>query len=258
MANIRAAWKFTRFLLWSALLIPPQMLVMLFTNGDSTYVIPSFWQKRICRVFGLDVEVVNAPVQSRPAVFVSNHVSYLDIPVIASVLPVSFVAKAEVANWPLFGLLARLQQTVFVSRSRAAVGREKDALAATLANGKRLVIFPEGTSSDGSKALPFKSSLLGIALEAGGEMPIQPFTIELAEIGGRKIAGQQDRDFYAWYGDMTLMPHFWNFAKTSGAKVRLHFHAPLHVKEIQDRKILAQKCHELVASALTNRMAETA
>lgn len=255
MARIRALWKFTVFFFWSALLIPPQMLILLFGRDKAAYILPSLWHRQICRVFGLEIEVINKPVRDRQVIYVSNHVSYLDIPVIASVLPVSFVAKADVESWPFFGLLAKLQQTAFISRARAAVGREKQTLASLLAAGKKLVIFPEGTSSDGSKALPFKSSLLGIALESGEDMLIQPFTIELAEIDDRPVTSQNDRDLYAWYGDMTLMPHFWNFAKTKGAKVKLHFHAPIHVKEIQDRKLLAQTCHELVAGILANRMA---
>ena len=231
---------------------------MAFCKGRRAYILPGFWQKMVCHAFALKVETIGTPLTGKQAIFVSNHLSYLDIPVIGSVLPASFVAKAEVASWPVFGFLAKLQQTAFISRSRSAVQREKGNLAAFLEQGKSLVIFPEGTSSDGSKVLPFRSSLFGIALEAASQPPIQPFTIELVEIDGRKVNNSQGRDHYAWHGDMTLMPHFWAFAKSNGAKVRLHFHTPLQVKGLQDRKKLAQTCHQMVAGPLENSIARAA
>src|SRR5690606_21982668 len=118
MATPVAVFKFLQFLFWCALLIPPQVAIMLFTRGKPAYVLPQLWHKLICRAFGLSVEVVNQPETDRQALYVSNHISYLDIPVISCVLSASFVAKADVARWPVFGLLAKLHQTVFVSRSR--------------------------------------------------------------------------------------------------------------------------------------------
>ncbi|MCB9991552.1 MAG: 1-acyl-sn-glycerol-3-phosphate acyltransferase [Rhodospirillales bacterium] len=243
---------------WSALLIPPQIIILLFSRGKAAFILPTFWQHRICNAFGLKVEVIGTPVLDRQALFVSNHISYLDIPVIAGVLPASFVAKADVASWPVFGLLAKLQQTAFVSRSRATLAQEKAALSNVLAQGRSLIIFPEGTSSDGQTVLPFKTSLFGLALESGQDITVQPFTIELASVDGHEVSTQADRDLYAWHGDMTLMPHFWAFAKSSGAKVRLHFHPPLRVQQISDRKELARICYDLVAAPLNHRASSAA
>lgn len=260
MAALVAARKFSLFLFWCAVLIPPQMLVMLFTRGRPAYILPSLWHKMICRAFGLKVEIVNAPVTKGQTLYVSNHLSYLDIPVITSVLPASFVAKADVAAWPLFGLLAKLQQTVFISRSRQGLREEKAAFQKIMDEGRSLIIFPEGTSSDGTQVLPFKSSLFSLVLDADGnrDIAIQPFTVELLETDGRRIETGKDRDLYAWHGDMTLMPHFWQFAKLRGAKVKLHFHAPVKVKEGENRKNLALQCHATVAGALAPSMAEAA
>ena len=253
MAGIMAIWKFSCFFFWSILLIPPQMLVMLFSRGKAAFILPTIWQRLICRAFALEVEVTGIPVQDARTIYVGNHISYLDIPVIAGILPASFVAKAEVASWPVFGFLAKLQQTAFINRSRKAVAHEKTALSALLAKGKSLIIFPEGTSSDGRTVLPFRSSLFGLALDDPIRPTIQTFTLELVSVNGHPVTSQEDRDLYAWHGDMTLMPHFWSFAKSHGAKVRLHFHPPLQVQQVNDRKELASLCHKQVASILEKR-----
>lgn len=260
MATLVAAFKFTQFIFWCALLIPPQAAVLLFTRGRAAYALPRLWHKMICRAFRIQVEVAGAPVTDRQALYVSNHVSYLDIPAISCVLPVSFVAKADVEGWPLFGLLAKLQQTVFISRSRQRLHEEKAAFEKILKSGRSLVIFPEGTSSDGAQVLAFKSSLFSVVPDGGlsDSMVVQPFTVELVGTDERKIITQKDRDNYAWYGDMTLMPHFWHFAKLRGAKVKLHFHAPVKVKEGENRKELARRCQELVAAPLASGMAAAA
>ena len=260
MTAFFAALKFAQFIFWSLLLIPPQMIVLRFTHGDASYILPRLWHKMICRAFGITVETENIPAVDGAVLYVSNHLSYLDIPALSCVLRASFVAKADVADWPVFGLLAKLHQTVFVSRSKQDIETESLAIKNRLRQGSRLIIFPEGTSSDGAQVLPFKSSLFNFVLDEdiASSLTIQPFTIELTEADGKKITSQQDRDYYAWHGDMTLMPHFWQFAKLKGAKVKLHFHAPVKVKEGENRKELALRCHKMVAAPLAPFMAEAA
>ena len=106
----------------------------------------------------------------QPTLFLSNHVSYFDITVLGALIDGSFVAKSEVAGWPLFGMLAKLQRTVFVVRRQGQAGAQRDAVAERLTRGENLIVFPEGTSGDGTRALPFKSSLLAAAnpLSNGG------------------------------------------------------------------------------------------
>ncbi len=259
MAALIALLKFSQFLFWCAVLIPPQMLILLFTRGKPAYALPQLWHKMICRAFGIEVELEGAPAAGGQTLYVSNHISYLDIPVISCVLAASFVAKADVAGWPVFGLLAKLHQTIFISRSRQSIQEESHVLKNILKAGGSIIVFPEGTSSDGRSVLPFKSSLFSMVLDS--DIPnviIQPFTVELIETDGKKVETQKDRDYYAWYGDMTLMPHFWQFAKRRGAKVKLHFHPPIKVQEGGNRKDLALKCHEIVASGLIPAMAKAA
>lgn len=251
MANLKATLKFIQFFFWCALLIIPQAIILLFSHGKAAYLIPLFWHKMMCRIFNLEVVIEGTPITDGQIVFVSNHISYLDIIVIASTLPASFVAKKEVASWPVFGLLAKLQQCVFIDRARHRINDGQNSLQKKLNSGNSLIFFPEGTSSDGTVILPFKSSLFSVAITL--KSIIQPFTIELIETNGKKITTEKDRDRYAWHGDMTLAPHFWSFAKSSGAKVKLHFHAPIQVKDDDNRKYLAKTCYEKVTSPLLHK-----
>lgn len=260
MASLAALWKFSQFIFWCAVLVPIQALVMLFSKKDAFYILPSFWHRRVIKIFNISVEVQGSPCTKRPCLYVSNHVSYLDIPVIASVMPVSFVAKEDVASWPLFGLLAKLQRTAFISRKRSSAILGQNNLLTRLQNDGRIVIFPEGTSSNGFKVLSFKSTLFNVATDQSlaEKLYIQPFTIELLQTNGTAINNDEDRDLYAWHGDMELMPHFWAFAKCKGAKVKLHFHAPIRVQHDEQRKALAIKCFEIVAQPLNKEQEKAA
>jgi 1-acyl-sn-glycerol-3-phosphate acyltransferase len=252
MATLRAIVRLFLYALWCLAWIPVQWIVLRFTRGPGSLIIPLYWHRAVCRLFNIRVEIEGEPVRGRQVILTSNHVSYLDIEVFSTVTPWSFVAKAEVANWPLFGTLARLQQTAFTSRSRTDAHKDKNALSNMLAEGKNLIIFPEGTSSDGGQVLPFKSSLLSAALEPvpGRTLLVQPVTLAILEVDGRPADTGTVRDLYAWHGDMTLAPHLWAFAKSKGTRIRLVFHPPVDPATVTDRKALAALCHRAVAGGL--------
>ena len=243
--------KAVLFFAWCAVMVPLQIVLMLFHRGPYAYVIPHLWQKGVCAIFGLKVIVEGTPLRHRQTVFVCNHISYLDIPVLGSVLKASFIAKREVAGWPVFGFLSRLQQTAFISRSRGDAQREKNALSNMLDEGKSLILFPEGTSTDGSTAAPFKSSLFSMTLEDNRhDLMVQPVTLRIEKVDGKAPDTQAVRDLYAWYGDMTMPPHLAAFTGCRGATIRVIFHAPVDPKSFSDRKALADQCHAAVSSAL--------
>jgi 1-acyl-sn-glycerol-3-phosphate acyltransferase len=251
MKQLRIIYKAALFTLYCLLVIPLQMTILRFTQGPGAYTLPYFWHNRICRLFGLKVIVEGTPIHDRQILFVCNHVSYLDIPVIASVLKASFVAKKEVAGWPVFGTLARLQQTAFISRSRGDAQKEKNALSNMLNSGKSIILFPEGTSTDGRDVVPFKSSLFSMTLEDGRTgMMIQPVTLVVDSVDGRSADDQSVRNLYAWYGDMTMPPHLTGFTASKGAVVRLVFHAPIDPAAYAERKILADDCWRIVQNGL--------
>lgn len=254
MKNLRIVCKAAFFTLWCAAIIPLQMIVLRFTHGPGAYTLPYLWHNTICSVFGLKVVVEGTPLHKRQTLFVCNHVSYLDIPIIASVLRASFVAKKEVAGWPVFGTLARLQQTAFISRSRNDAQKEKNALSNMLDSGKSVILFPEGTSTDGRDVAPFKSSLFSMTLDGNRKgMMIQPVTLIVEEVDGCSVADQSVRDLYAWYGDMTMPPHLRGFTASKGAVIRLVFHPAIDPAAYADRKALADDCWATVKGGLTHQ-----
>ncbi len=163
-------------------------------------------------------------------------------------------ARGDLSGWPIFGYLATLQQTIFVSRERKDAAAAKDMLDAVLRRGTNLIVFAEGTSSGGSAVLPFKSSLFGLAMEnaTGKPLLVQPVTISLLDVDGKPASNDATRDLYAWHGDMTLGPHIWNFAKLKGARIKVSFHPPRDAAAYDDRKKLCQDCHNDVAGGLEN------
>ncbi len=254
MRSLIAVLKLTAFAGLVILACPFQMLLLAVHRGSGAYILPHLWHKAVCAVLRIRIQVEGAPERGRQVFFVGNHLSYLDIPAIGSVIRGSFVAKKDVESWPLFGFLSKLQQTAFISRSRADATREKDALDQFLSQGKSLILFPEGTSTDGQSVVPFKSSLFSIALreQVRDTLLIQPFTIRLVSADGRPPDTQAVRDIYAWHNEMDtpLHKHLWLFAKSRGAVLALTFHAPLRAADHPDRKTLAKQCHDHVSKGL--------
>ena len=228
-------------------LTPVQILVLLFARRF-WWAVPHGYHKLCCRIMGLTVRVVGRPAKARPVLFVSNHVSYLDIPVLGSVIPVSFVAKTEVAQWPGYGLLAKLQRTVFVDRRRNTTRQQRDSLHARLMAGDALVLFPEGTSSDGNRILPFRSALLSVAEAAPAERPltIQPVSIAYTSVNGVPL-GWGLRPLVAWYGGMELGGHLWRFSRLGRVEVVVEFHEEVRLADFPSRKELTRHCSEAVA-----------
>lgn len=255
MRVLIASFKMTVFALWCLVIVPVQYLLILAYKGRHAYIIPCIWHKGVCVIFNLKVSVHGTPEKNRQVIFVSNHISYLDIPVIGTVLKASFVAKKDVASWPVFGFLSKLQQTAFIDRSRNAAAKEANALDNMIGAGKSLIIFPEGTSTDGREVLPFKSSLFSLALkDSENPVLIQPFTITMDKVDGQKPEQQNIIDIYSWHRDMTteLPAHLWLFAKSKGAKISLHFHPVISSDQYSDRKKLAILCQETVSSIYSN------
>jgi 1-acyl-sn-glycerol-3-phosphate acyltransferase len=239
-----------RLVLYLALtlaLMPVQALLLLLRSPLAVRVPRAY--HRVCRrIFGVRVAVSGALSDVHPTLFVSNHVSYLDITVLGSLIGGSFVAKAEIARWPLFGWLAKLQRTVFVDRQRASTVNQNEEMRRRLAAGDNLVLFPEGTSSDGNRTLRFKSSLLAVAdvQIAGRPVTVQPVSLAYARLDGIPI-GRAFRPFFAWYGDMELASHLWRMAGLGTMTVGVHFHPPLTVAACGSRKALALAAQHAVA-----------
>ncbi|HMA13473.1 MAG TPA: lysophospholipid acyltransferase family protein [Kiloniellaceae bacterium] len=220
--------------------------------------LPRWYHRRVCRLLGMRIERLGQPSAVHPTLYVANHVSYLDIEVLGALLEVSFVAKAEVATWPFFAWLAKLQETVFVERRGRHSARHRDEMGRRLEAGDDLVLFPEGTSGDGNAVLTFKSALFSVAERRprGEVLTVQPVSIAYTRLDGLPL-GRYLRPFFAWYGDMDLGPHLWHAIGLGRVTVVVEFHEPVDLDRFGSRKALGDYCYEVVsrgvAAALSGR-----
>ncbi len=241
------------------LVLMPFQIAFLKLGSRRAATLPRFYHRLALRIIGVRLRVIGAPVDPGPVLFVSNHISWLDIPVLGALLPVSFIAKREVGEWGPFGTLARLQRTIFVDREkRSESRRQSGAITDRLKAGDSLVLFAEGTSTDGSSVRPFKSALFAAAeIGNGGEdagteaapLIIQPVTIAYRAINGIPLT-RATRPLIGWYGDMELEPHFLNLLGLGRIVADIHFHAPVTAKDFASRKDLARHCWEEVRRGL--------
>jgi len=216
----------------------------------------------MARLFGIRIKTIGKPLTGEGVLIVANHTSWLDIIVFSAVGRVSFVAKAEVASWPFFSTLAKLQETVFVERTRRhATGQARDQIRERLLAGDTLILFPEGTSNDGNAVLNFKSALMG-AVEArvsdgkGGERAVRVQPVSTAYVGLHGIPmGRENRPLFAWYGDMELVPHLWEAVKTGPIDVIVEFHPPMDVDQVGGRKALAARTEAIVRRGQAHALA---
>lgn len=214
----------------------------------SRILIPQLYHRGLARNFGFTIKTHGQPVDGRAVLFVANHVSYLDIMVFASVLRASFVAKSEVAGWPLFGLLAKLNRTVFVERRARRSRDEKSEMENRLAAGDSLILFPEGTSNDGTHVLRFNSTFFAVAETHvdGQPITVQPVSIAYSRLNHLPLR-RSDRPMFAWYGAMDLANHLWRVAGLGRATVELVFGTPVSIETFNSRKELARHCEKVIA-----------
>jgi len=249
MRRFRVIRRFLALLLWTLLSMGVQAVCLLLPGRAKVAFARCYWAL-FTRLLGLRVRVIGTPAvpqPGRPVVFVSNHSSWVDVPVVGGVLPGCFIAKGEIERWPLINVIAWLGRTVFVTRRRGTAGREREAMRARLRSGDNLILFPEGTSSDGSRVLPFRSSFFAVAEADDGIAPlIQPVSVAYDRLGWLPTVRAR-RPVFAWYGDMDIASHFLRLAQHSGLRVTVLLHDPLDPAAYPDRKALAQAVWRVVA-----------
>ena len=259
MARLRAAFLLAAFLLLTLVCMPVQWL-FLKLNPRAARIFPGQYHRVVAALFGVHIHVMGKPVTGEGVLLVANHTSWADIIIFSAVTPLCFVAKAEVARWPLFGTLARLQRTVFVERARrSATGEIRDEIRERLLAGETLLLFPEGTSHDGNKVLPFKSALLGAAeavLANGQHVKVQPMSAAFTGLHGLPM-GRETRPLFAWYGNMEMVPHLWEALKAGPLDVVVQFHPPFSL-DVMDRKTLAKEAQQVVQAGVAQALAGNA
>lgn len=230
----------------TAALIPLQWLAVTF-GFTARRTIPIFYHRIVCAVIGLRIHVVGKRIDRHPLLVTANHSSWLDIPVISAVTPAVFVAKHEIASWPLFGLLAKLQRSVFVDRARRHKTADVNAeIAQRLSEGDPVILFGEGTASDGNRILPFRSALIGAARDALANAEhtrhvfIQPLSLAYTRLQGVPM-GRQFRPVTAWYGGVRLVPHLLGVMRRGGIDVTATWGDPIAYNGEIDRKAVAKE-----------------
>jgi 1-acyl-sn-glycerol-3-phosphate acyltransferase len=254
IAILRIVFVAAAFVIVTLTLLPVQLTAM--AVGHSLMRrLPRWWHRIICRVIGLRVVAHGRIAARRPLLIVSNHVSWKDILVLGSVADVVFIAKSEVRQWPVFGWLARLQRSVFVDRTRPReAATQTSQVSERLLAGEAVVLFAEGTTSDGNRVLPFKSSLFGAASAALPHAPdktvhIQPVAIAYTGIHGLPM-GRYHRPVAAWPGDVALGPHLMGVLREGAIEVDVVFGETIAFDAAADRKQTARRVEAQIRSAV--------
>lgn len=246
-----------------SLALVPALVLAARTGWFPPLAVSKLWYRAALRALGWRVRVEGRLSDARPLLIVANHVSWADILVLGAQGELSFVAKSEVASWPVIGRLARLQNTLFVERGRRrASGEQAHAVAGRLKQDAGVVLFAEGTTGDGNLVLPFKSTLFG-ALKVSAQSGDRPVTVQPAAIAYTKLhgvpLGRLEREVASWIGDRALGHHLWLLARHGPLDVVLRFGEPFAADIGHGRKELARRCEaevrRLAADALRGEAA---
>jgi lyso-ornithine lipid O-acyltransferase len=254
IAAFRIAFVFSIFALFTLPLLPVQYVSMKLERFVHKSL-PRFWHKVIAKLLGLRIQVIGGLSTERPLLIVSNHSSWADIVVLSTVAEVSFIAKSEVKTWPLFGMFAVLQRSVFVERDRRqTTGRQADTIASRLAEGDAMVLFAEGTTSDGNRVLPFKSALFGAAQAAlrdneARTVLIQPVSIAYTKVHGLPM-GRHMRPLTAWPGSVPLIGNLLGMVREGALDVEVRIGAPVEFTPQSSRKEVALEMERQVRAMM--------
>ena len=237
-------------------LLPFQLIGIVF-DWRLQRSIPHLYHRIMCALIGVRIRETGQRSQDRPLLILANHVSWLDVLVITALAPVVFVAKSEVAKWPVFGWLAKLQRTIFINRqARHKTGAATREIADRMLGGDAVVLFAEGTSSDGVRILPFRSALIGAVHHALGDsthhthVTVQPMSLAYVGFGGLPM-GRALRDRVAWYGDMDLIPHLLHLVSSGAVDVTVNWGEAIAYDMSADRKAITRDAETSVRRMTT-------
>jgi 1-acyl-sn-glycerol-3-phosphate acyltransferase len=249
-SHLLSFFRLIAYFVFTVSLMPVQALAIR-TSPRLRVALPMFYHRIAARILGFRLQVQGRVSTDASTLFVSNHCSYIDIEMFGAVIPGSFVAKSEVKKWPLFGWLARLQRTVFVDRRVRSSAEQRDSLTARLQAGDNLILFPEGTSNDGTHVRQFKSALFAAAEVRvdGRHVTVQPVSLAYTRLNGMPM-GRDMRPRFAWYGDMEMAAHLWQMVGFGIVDVVVEFHPPVTIDGFGSRKKLAEHCERVIAQAV--------
>ena len=258
MSTLRAFSRLCIFMVFTMPLMPLQA-VFVRTWPWAAGRFPHWYHRKVCRIIGVRLHVDGAVVRDRPVLLISNHTSWLDIPVLSAVAPLSFVAKKEVGTWPFVSWLAKLQRSVFVDRQRrTATAETAFEIARRLSDGDAVVLFAEGTSSDGNRVLPFMSSLFGAVMPSDAartkealpaDAVVQTIAVVYTHHHGVPLSREQ-RPHVGWYGDMEMTSHAWQVLGSGPLDVTISVGSPVRLDDYASRKDLARASERQVRESV--------
>lgn len=243
----------------ATLVLVPAQLAAMAIGHPARQRLPRLWHRVASRALGLKITMHGAPERQRPLLIVCNHVSWKDIVVLGAVADVVYIAKAEVRSWPIFGTFAWLQRSVFVDRNaRRQTGKQVAEIAGRLSAGEAVVLFAEGTTSDGNRLLPFKTALFGAAAAAlraadGGSVFIQPVAIAYTRLHGLPM-GRYHRPVAAWPGDVGLLASLIGVLREGAIDVEISFAPALRYGNGGDRKQTSRTVEAAIRDMLGRRL----
>ena len=242
-----------------ALLLAPFQLLGLAFDWKIRRWLPRYWHKAACWLLGIQIHSHGALTARRPLMIAANHASWTDILVLGALADVAFIAKTEVKDWPFFGLLAKLQKSVFIVREeKRRAGDQASEIGRRMADGEIVVLFPEGTTSDGNRLLEVKSSLFGAAAAAlpgapDGVVYVQPVAIAYTRVRGLPM-GHYWRPIAAWPGDVELLPHLSAIVEAGAIDVDVSFGEPIAFREGDRRKHLSMAVEKSIRRMLLGHL----
>jgi lyso-ornithine lipid O-acyltransferase len=197
-------------------------------------------------LLGARVRAVHPPDSDKNYLLVSNHLGMVDILVIASLHPTLFITSVEMREAPLLGLLTEMGGCLYVERrSRTKIAGEILDIRKALTQGVSVVLFPEGTSTNGEQVLPFKKSLL--VTVAGTGIPIKPLTINFRKVNGQPMS-HEFRDYVFWYGDQSFAPAMWRLLSVKSIDIEVDFLDEIEVHSEDQRREVAARAHAMIAA----------
>lgn len=262
MRSVRAFLVLATFFAFTLPLMPLQLL-FLWTGSRYARTFPHWYHRQVCKIVGIRLNIDGGIAKDQGVLLISNHVSWLDITVLSAVAPVSFVAKQEVASWPFVSWLAKLQRSVFVDRTRRnQVGNKANEIFSRLESGDHIVLFAEGTSSDGNCVVPFRTALFAAAKPIDGNASGETISAQTLAITYTKLHGlplcRRGRPQVAWYGDMDLASHAWRLLGLGPLDAHIRIGPPVPLDAFPDRKALARYAEDKVRNDVVNLLRGTA
>jgi 1-acyl-sn-glycerol-3-phosphate acyltransferase len=247
LTYLRAFGRIVLLIVGTVILMPFQLVwtvpsILLHHLQRYQSPIATLWFKYVLCIFGINVSVINKRnLSRRQKIYLSNHISYIDILIMGAHFNGFFIAKSDIASWPIFGFLSKITGTLFIKRNRRYLQVQIELLKKHLNAKQSLIIFPEGTTGNGHELLHFKSGLLNVLDEVKKKPVLQPLSIRYTQIDKKPLATQGDFDRVAWYGDMVLAPHLWQLLRNKSLSARVVIHPILQIPEDSTPKSLMAK-----------------